>query len=200
MKKIVALLAGAALMMITTSAMAVPIDGTINFTGSLAYTGGTTPATATGVHFVPGTTGTAQAVTGDYASIPTPPPLANATPVTFQDFTFSPVLLPAPVSPLWTLDYLGNTYDFIMQSATGTAVGNALIINGSGLLQIFSSAGPDLLNFDDTLGSFTLTTQGNGPGNISFSANSTVPEPGTLMLLGAGFLGLAIYGKRRKNA
>jgi hypothetical protein len=27
-----------------------------------------------------------------------------------------------------------------------------------------------------------------------------VPEPGTMILLGAGFLGLAIYGKRRKNA
>lgn len=27
-----------------------------------------------------------------------------------------------------------------------------------------------------------------------------VPEPGTMMLLGAGFLGLAICGKRRKNA
>lgn len=29
---------------------------------------------------------------------------------------------------------------------------------------------------------------------------SAVPEPGTMMLLGAGFLGLAVYGKRRKNA
>lgn len=30
--------------------------------------------------------------------------------------------------------------------------------------------------------------------------SAPVPEPGTVMLLGAGFLGLAFYGKRRKNA
>jgi hypothetical protein len=36
---------------------------------------------------------------------------------------------------------------------------------------------------------------------VSATLNLTpVPEPGTMMLLGAGFLGLAIYGKRRKNA
>jgi len=33
-----------------------------------------------------------------------------------------------------------------------------------------------------------------------FAIAAPVPEPGTMMLLGAGFLGLAIYGKRRKNA
>lgn len=32
------------------------------------------------------------------------------------------------------------------------------------------------------------------------TAVAPVPEPGTMMLLGAGFLGLAVYGKRRKNA
>jgi hypothetical protein len=36
--------------------------------------------------------------------------------------------------------------------------------------------------------------------NITESSANPVPEPGTMMLLGAGFLGLAIYGKRRKNA
>ena len=34
----------------------------------------------------------------------------------------------------------------------------------------------------------------------AYSAPAPVPEPGTMMLLGAGFLGLAVYGKRRKNA
>ena len=36
---------------------------------------------------------------------------------------------------------------------------------------------------------------------IDFSGQRTpVPEPGTFMLLGAGFFGLAVYGKRRKKA
>lgn len=37
-------------------------------------------------------------------------------------------------------------------------------------------------------------------GGIFVESIAPVPEPGTMMLLGAGFLGLAIYGKRRKNA
>jgi len=38
-------------------------------------------------------------------------------------------------------------------------------------------------------------------GNTFFVTDGTpVPEPGTLLLLGAGFLSLAIYGKRRRNA
>lgn len=44
-----------------------------------------------------------------------------------------------------------------------------------------------------------LINTGNGTVNINGKI-APVPEPGTMLLLGAGFLGLAIYGKRRKNA
>lgn len=54
-------------------------------------------------------------------------------------------------------------------------------------------------------GDLYLTFQNLGGDNMgalldNISVAPAVPEPGTMMLLGAGFLGLAIYNKRRKNA
>lgn len=60
------------------------------------------------------------------------------------------------------------------------------------------------LTFGDTLSLIAdslLATNGGGSTTISnLSVTEPVPELGTMMLLGAGLLGLTIFGKRRKNA
>ena len=184
MRKLAALLVGAALMM-ATSAMATPISGSINFTGALNLIGGTSLPTATGIDFTNPAL-VADGGTGIYASIPSFPSagLLGATTVIFSDFNF-PVT--SAVVPLWTLTYGPNTYDFDLYSITNIT---ATSISGTGSL--------GATGFEDTLGLWQLTTQA-GSGTLSFSATSSVPEPGTMMLLGLGIFGLAIFGKRRMN-
>lgn len=186
-KQIVALLAGAMLMM-ATSSMATMIEGNINFFGSLNLVGGTTLPAATGIHFN-NPAFVADGGTGIYAALPSYPSAfpEPATLVTFKDFTFSSVST-TPVTSLWTLTYAGKTYDFDLNSITAIT---ATSISGIGTL---GASG-----YEDTKGLWELTTQSTGTNKLSFSAASTVPEPGTMMLLGLGILGMAIYGKRRMN-
>ncbi|MFZ4859601.1 MAG: PEP-CTERM sorting domain-containing protein [Desulfuromonadaceae bacterium] len=46
---------------------------------------------------------------------------------------------------------------------------------------------------------YTHFTMGCGNDNLIGQGTAPVPEPGTMMLLGFGILGLAVYGKRRMN-
>ena len=169
MKKLFALFTSAALLFVSSVASAVPIDGTINFTGISNTT--VAAGVATKVVFQNQNVGVP---TGDFALAG----IVYGDAVTFANL--NPV---APTTSLWSVG--GFTFD-LMNVITNTVSGTGAVeISGSGLVK---AAG-----FDDTIFSWLYTAQAGN--NQTFSASS-IPAPAGTALLG---LTLLAFGLSRRN-
>jgi hypothetical protein len=211
MKKILAavsLAIGLAMVVPTSPAMATPV---VDFVGGNVVFDGGTAAASTSFTFNPGT-----------VTIPTIGPLLGA-PVTITG-TFS--ITPGAIGGCGTSscfdvggsgtfningvapDHLTGTIDLVNIYQLGFGAGTN--INGAANLTISSATG--LLAGYGSSGIVTTTFQFHGLPNLnalapvantddrssSYSGALTpVPEPSSLLLLGAGLLGLAAYGRKK---
>lgn len=186
------------LICVITAGLAASVASAVSINGSIAFDGSTdldAPITSAGeFSSLTAVTVADSGGTGDYGSVP------SGTPVTMTPFSFDPA--PGlPIDPLWTFDYMGATYSFVLDAFSGyvvTPLGNGLYqlaVSGTGIASI--------TGMDDTMGAFSLTTTGNlaqtnlGFGAFTFVESATVSDSGTTVaLLGVAMLGFVIVRRR----
>ena len=171
----------ACLLVATGSASALPITGSLGFSGSYTLNGGTSLADTSGINI----TGNTATITGVVDGV-----FATAGITAGDTASYSDFILGAPTANLWSIG--GFSFD-LTKMIVDFQTSNLLALSGIGIITSTNS------NLDPTLGNWTFTANSFG-GNFTFSSSAGVPEPTTAMLLGIGLLGFGALRKLRKAA
>lgn len=170
---------------------AIPIAGSISFSGT-ATMDGTSFLTATKfISFQDVDVGAASSLSGSYLG-------TSGAAVTVTPFTWNPPTASTPINPLWTFVSGGDTYSFDLSALhLDFASTTGLLLSGLGTAHI---TGPGL-NYQDTSGHWNFSSQTLGLATFTFSSTTTVPNQvpdggSTALLLGGSLVGLCAVGRK----
>ena len=188
--KVTPSIVGALLLIALNTASAVPISGSIGFTGSYSiwdtdgasYVSDFTIGDEIQFELDAVATGT---ITGSFAA----EGITAGDSAAHSDLTYNPT---GPINGLWSI----GSFTFDLTSMNVDAIGtNFLVLSGNGL---FSSTDSGL---DDTLGEWQFSANTAGV-NFTWSSSSVavVPVPPAVWLFGSGLMGIIGAARRKKAA